>query len=79
MYYSYNELEQLHMQVLLNCHLAAFFVHSIQILIKRPNDNLITLACVIALVHYSYSTYSMGKSVSTLPQLDISSCSYQLF
>ena len=27
---SYNELEQLHMQVLLNCHLAAF-LQSIQI------------------------------------------------
>ena len=36
---SYNELEQLHMEVL--------------ILKKRPNDNLIALACVIALVHYS--------------------------
>ena len=42
---SYNKLKQLHMQVLLNCHLA-----TVQ---KRPNDNLITLACVIALVYYS--------------------------
>ena len=49
---SYNKLEQLRMQVLLNCHLAAF-VQSIQILKKWPNDNLITLACVIALVYYS--------------------------
>ena len=47
---SYNELEQIHMQVLLNCHLAAFLY---SILKKWPNDNLITLACVIALVHYS--------------------------
>ena len=38
------------MQVLLNCHLAAF---SYSILKKWPNDNLIILACVIALVHYS--------------------------
>ena len=49
---SYNELEQLHMQVLLNCYLA-IFVQSIQILKKWPNDNLIILAYVIALVHYS--------------------------
>ena len=49
---SYNELEQLHMQVLLNCHLAAFCtVYSNSK--KQPNDNLITLACVIALVHYN--------------------------
>ena len=46
------ELEQLHMQVLLNCHLAAF-LYSLKILKKQPNDNLITLACVIALVPYS--------------------------
>ena len=49
---SYNELEQLHMQVLLNCHLAAFRIR-IDCTKKQPNDNLITLACVIALFHYS--------------------------
>ena len=30
-----------------------FFVQSIQFLKKWPNDNLITLACVIALVYFS--------------------------
>ena len=49
---SYNELEQLHMQVLLNCYLAVF-VQPIKILKERPDDNLITLACIIVLVHYS--------------------------
>ena len=47
---SYNELEQLHMSVLLNCHLTTF-VQAIQNLKKWPNDNLITLASVIALLH----------------------------
>ena len=43
---TYDELEQLHMQVLWNCHLATFCKF-------WPNDNLITLACVITLVHYT--------------------------
>ena len=40
---NYNELQQLCMQVLLNCH---------GLYKKWPNDNLIICACVIALVHY---------------------------
>ena len=51
---SYNELKQLHVQVLLNCHLAACLeCEYIDCTKKRPNDNLITLASVIALVHYT--------------------------
>ena len=44
---SYNELEQLatHASVI-KLSFGRFFVPSIQILKKRPNDNLITLACV---------------------------------
>ena len=43
------------MQLLLDCHLAAFFFVVCDIK-KRPNDNLITVACVFALVLlYSYS------------------------
>ena len=40
------------MQMLLNCHLAAFleFEWTVQ---KGPTDNLITLACVIVLVYFS--------------------------
>ena len=49
---TYTELEQLHMQVLLNSHLAAFCtVYSNSK--KWLNDSLITLACVIAVVRYS--------------------------
>ena len=74
---SYNELEQLHMQVLLNCHLAAF---NLIILYKKwPSDNFITLACVIAIVHYSQfiivSYISIGKTELTWLQLD----NYQFF
>ena len=50
------------MQTLSNCHLAAFCtVHSNSK--KQPNDNLIILACVIALVYFSsyIDSYSMGK------------------
>ena len=51
---SYNKLEQLHMQVLyIKLSFDHFFVQSIQKLKKRPNDNLITLECVIALVYYN--------------------------
>ena len=46
---SYNELDQIRMQVLLYCHLAA----GIDCIKEWPNDNLITLVCVIALTHYS--------------------------
>ena len=54
--YSYIiKLEQIHMQLLLNCHLAAFFC-SVCDFKKRPNDNLITVACVFTLVSlYSHS------------------------
>ena len=48
------------MQVLLNCHLAAFleFEWTVQ------KSNLITLACVIALVHFSYlHNCNMGKTI----------------
>ena len=38
----------MHMLALLNCHLTAYNV-TVQ---KVANDNLITLACVFALVHY---------------------------
>ena len=34
-----------------------FFVQSIKILKKQPNDNLLTLACVITLVHYSFINF----------------------
>ena len=51
---SYNELEQLatHASVI-KLSFGRFFVQSNQMLKKRPNDNLIILACVIVLVHYS--------------------------
>ena len=49
---SYNKLKQLHMQVLLNGHLVTFLKLN-RLYKKWPNDNLITLACVIALVYYS--------------------------
>ena len=49
---SFNELEQLHMEVLLNCHLANFCTIYLNYK-KWANENLITLACVIALVYYS--------------------------
>ena len=45
---SYNELEQLHIKL----SFGHFFVQSIQILKKQPNDNL-TLACAITLVYCS--------------------------
>jgi len=49
--YSYNKtIEQIYMQPLLNCHLAAFKI--INCTKKRPNDNLITVACVFTL--YSF-------------------------
>ena len=68
------------MQVLLNCLLANLN----GLYKKQPNDNLITLACAIALVYSSYvasyiASYNMGKAVSTWPQLNINPCSYQLF
>ena len=59
------------MQVLLNCHQAAL-LQSFQILKKQLNDNLITLACVIALVHYSYlAMYIYGTAQF---KLDIYMC-----
>ena len=65
--------------MLLNCHLAAF-VQSIKILKMQPNNNLVTLACVIALVYYTgLATYNIGKTLASWPQLDVSSSSYQLF
>ena len=69
--YCMYELEQLHMQMLLNCHLTAFRIDCIK---KQPNDNLITLVCVIALV---YDT--AWETVSSWPQFNVRSCSYQLF
>ena len=49
---SYNKLEQLHMQALLNSHFSHFCIVSSNSK-NQPNNNLIILACVIALVHYS--------------------------
>ena len=49
---SYNELEQLHMLVLLNCHLTTFLYSPFKFK-KQPNDSLKTLACVIAIVYFS--------------------------
>ena len=44
---SYNELEQLAIHAsVIKLSFGRFFVPSIHILKKRPNDNLITLACI---------------------------------
>ena len=74
---SHDKLEQLHMQVLLNCHFAAFYSNSK----KWPNDNIITLACVIDLIHYNYicsyiayrKLYSLGCNLISILLL-ISCC-----
>ena len=64
------------MQVLLNCYWP--FLDLDRLHKKVVDDNLITLACVFALINYT--AYKMtGNAASTWPQLDISPCYYQLF
>ena len=60
------------MQVLLNCHLAAFLEFEWTV---QNNDQMI--ACVVALA--SYIDIAWRKAVSTWLQLDISPCSYQSY
>ena len=75
---SYNELKQLHVKVLLNCHLATFcncMVYSDSK--KWPNDNLMCNNYFSSSLQLA--TYNIGKTVSTWPQFDINSFSYQLF
>jgi len=65
------------MQLLLNCHLATFKITNCTK--KQPNNNLITVACVFALVllYLWLATNSMSNNASTWPQHDINPCSYQ--
>ena len=74
---SYNELEQLatHASVII-LSFGCFYLNSK----RQPNDNLITLACVIALVcivNY-VRTYSMGNCIY-LVTTQYQSCFCQLF
>ena len=66
------------MQVLLNCN--GHFLDLDRLHKKVANNNLITLACVFALVDCTIANYKMtSNAVPTWPQLDISPCYYQLF
>ena len=65
------------MQILLNCHLAAFRV-SLGHAKKRPNDNLKRYACLFAVQSYwPQCDISPCSYQSTWPQTDIRPCSYQ--